>query len=104
VGIQPQPPPDGEQFGFTPVTTNTSHCAPPASNLQTRRAWCLACHSGTKCAEAEGPPCEGAPDVGVLDDPPALQPAIASATTSEQSFKDPLTNAPLHSRSGSGTT
>src|SRR5580700_2018298 len=97
MGRQPQLPPDGEQSGFTPlVTTNTWHCTPPASVLQVRRASCLACHSGTKCLEAEDPVCDGAPDVGAFDEPAALQPAIASATTSGKILKDTLTNAPLH--------
>ena len=97
MGRQPQLPPDGEQFGFTPlVTTNTWHSTPPASVLQARRASCLARHSGTKCAEAEDPFCDGVPDVGTFDEPAALQPAIASATTSGKSLKGTLTNAPLH--------
>jgi hypothetical protein len=33
--------------------------------------------------------------VGTFDEPAALQPAIASAITSEESLKNPFTDAPL---------
>src|ERR1700729_1727360 len=96
MGRKPQLPPDGEQSGFTPLfTTNTSHCTPPASSLQTRRASCLACHAGITCPEPVAPLCNGVPDVGTFDEPAALQPAIASATIIGKSLKDPFTNAPL---------
>src|SRR5580692_11961143 len=97
MGRQPQLPLDGEQSGLTPfVTTSTWHCTPPGSVLHTRRASCLACHSGTKCAEAEDPLCDAPPPVGIFGEPPALQPAIASAATSGKNFKNAFTNAPLH--------
>jgi hypothetical protein len=105
MGRQPQLPLDGEQLEFARfVTTSTWHCTPPASALQTRRASCLACHSGTECAEVEGPLCDGPPAVGIFGEPPALQPAITSAATSGENFKNAFTNAPSHESIWEGNT